>query len=481
MKKGKALIFEMGHGGRRGYSLPPLDVPPKPLAELLPQELARRLPLDIPELSEGEIIRHYTNLSRCNFAVDVGFYPLGSCTMKYSPKINEEVANLPGFAFLHPCQDDATVQGALELIYRTEECLKEITGMERFTFQPVAGAHGEITGLMMIQAYHRAQGEERRRVLVPDSAHGTNPATAAMAGCEVVQIPSDERGLVDIEALRNAVDEHTAALMLTNPNTLGLFEEDILEISQIVHAAGGLLYYDGANLNAIMGYARPGDMGFDVVHLNLHKTFSAPHGGGGPGSGPLGVTAALAPFLPLPVVEAGENGFYPDYERPQSIGKVHSFYGNFAVIVKAYTYIRMLGAEGLKQVSTDAVINANYLMNCLKQSYHLPYDRLCKHEFVLSAVKQKRKGASAMDVAKAILDYGMHPPTVYFPLIVSEALMVEPTETENKETLDQFIAVMEEIDRRIDENLAEITQAPQTTPVGRLDEVKAARQPKVRW
>ncbi|MEW5920373.1 MAG: aminomethyl-transferring glycine dehydrogenase subunit GcvPB [Bacillota bacterium] len=481
MKKGKALIFEMGHAGRRGYSLPPLDVPPKPLAELLPQELARQLPLEIPELSEGEIVRHYTNLSRSNFAVDLGFYPLGSCTMKYNPKINEEAAGLPGFAFLHPCQDGSTVQGALELIHRTEECLKEITGMARFTFQPVAGAHGEITGLLVIQAYHRARGEDRRRVLVPDSAHGTNPATAAMAGCEVVQIPSDARGMVDLAALQKAVDEHTAALMLTNPNTLGLFEEDILEISRLVHAAGGLLYYDGANLNAIMGYARPGDMGFDVVHLNLHKTFSAPHGGGGPGSGPLGVREELAPFLPLPVVEANENGYYLDYERPLSIGKVHSFYGNFAVIVKAYTYIRMLGADGLKQVSTDAVINANYLMSRLKQTYHLPYDRLCKHEFVLSAVKQKKKGAAAADVAKALLDYGMHPPTVYFPLIVEEALMVEPTETESKETLDQFIAAMEEIDRRIGENLTEITRAPHSTPVGRLDEVKAARQPRVRW
>lgn len=477
----KKLLFEMGHPGRKGYSLPPCDVPAVPLDELLPPDLQRCLPLELPELSEGEVVRHFTGLSRRNHGVDSGFYPLGSCTMKYNPKINEDMAALPGFLRLHPYQEEATVQGALQLLHLAEEELKEITAMDRFTFQPAAGAHGELTGLMIIQAFHHAQGERRTKVLVPDSAHGTNPATAAMAGCKVLEIPSDGRGLVDLEALKNALDEDTAALMLTNPNTLGLFEEDILEIGKAVHGAGGLLYYDGANLNAIMGYARPGEMGFDVVHLNLHKTFSTPHGGGGPGSGVVGVKRRLVPFLPAPLVEKGEGGYYLDYNLPQSIGKIHGFNGNFNVVVKAYTYLRMMGAAGLKQVSRDAVLNANYLMGRLRGAYGLKYDRTCKHEFVLSAREQKKKGVGAMDVAKALLDYGFHPPTVLFPLIVEEALMVEPTETENKETLDRFADVLVEIARRIELNPEEISAAPHTTVVGRLDEVKAARDLKVRW
>ncbi len=481
MKKDKALIFEMGSPGRRGCTLPPCDVPVKDLSELLPQEMMRKRSLKMPEVSEGEIMRHYLALSARNFGVDSGFYPLGSCTMKYNPKVNEEAAALPGFAFLHPLQEDATVQGALELLYQTEDCIKEITGMDRVTLQPAAGAHGELTGLMVILAYHRHRGEKRHKVLIPFSAHGTNPATAAMADCEVVQIPADERGLVDVQALKEALDEETAALMLTNPNTLGLFEEDILEIARVVHDSGALLYYDGANLNAIMGLARPGDMGFDVIHLNLHKTFAAPHGGGGPGSGPVGVKDKLADFLPLPLIEKKEKGYYLDHDRPLSIGKVHSFYGNFGVIVKAYTYMRMMGAEGLKQASMDAVLNANYLMNHLKKTYDLPFDGICKHEFVLSARRQKRKGAGAGDIAKALLDYGFHPPTVYFPLIVEEALMIEPTETEGKETLDGFIHALESINDQIEKDVQKVLDAPQTTVVGRLDEVQAARRPKLRW
>ncbi len=481
MRKEKELLFEMGAPGRRGALLPACDVLARPLGDLLPEKAQRGLSLELPELSEGEVIRHYTALSARNHGVDSGFYPLGSCTMKYNPKVNEEAAALPGFAYLHPCQDDSTVQGALELLYRAEAYLNEITGMDRVTFQPVAGAHGELTGLMLILAYHRSRGENRNKVLIPDSAHGTNPASAAMAGCSVVQIPSDARGLVDLEALKKALDEDTAALMLTNPNTLGLFEEEIAAIAAAVHGAGGLLYYDGANLNAIMGYTRPGDMGFDVVHLNLHKTFATPHGGGGPGSGPVGVKERLVPFLPLPLVEKRGADFYLDYDRPQSIGKVHGFHGNFGVVVKAYTYMAMMGAAGLKQAAADAVLNANYLMERLKKSYLLTHDRLCKHEFVLSAAWQKKNGVSAADIAKALLDYGFHPPTVYFPLIVEEALMVEPTETESKTTLDRFATAMEEIARLAGEDPAQVTGAPHTTPVGRLDEVRASRQPRVRW
>ncbi len=481
MRKEQALLFELGAPGRRGCSLPQPDVPLKPLSELLPAKMQRQIPLGLPELSEGELVRHYTALSTRNHGVDSGFYPLGSCTMKYNPKVNEEVARLPGFASLHPCQPVGSIQGALELLHRAESLLAEITGMARITFQPAAGAHGELLGMMLIHAYHESRNDQRKTVLIPDSAHGTNPASAVMAGYEIKEVPSDERGLVDLKALRAALDSSVAALMLTNPNTLGLFEKDILEIAAAVHDAGGLLYYDGANLNAIMGHARPGDMGFDVVHLNLHKTFATPHGGGGPGSGPVGVKAHLAPFLPLPQVEHGEKGYFWNEDLPLSIGKVHGFYGNFGVIVKAYTYMVMMGAAGLRQAASDAVLNANYLMERLKKSYVLPYDRRCMHEFVLSARDQKKKGVSAGDIAKALLDYGFHPPTVYFPLIVEEALMVEPTETESKETLDRFAEVMEEIARLAEEEPARLTSAPHTTPVGRLDEVRAARNPRVCW
>jgi glycine dehydrogenase subunit 2 len=482
MRKSKALLFEMSRPGRQGYSLPSSDVPEKPLEQILPADLMRSEPLELPELSENEIIRHYTELSTRNFGVDTGFYPLGSCTMKYNPKVNEDAAVIPGFAFMHPCQPEETVQGALELLYNMEEGLKELTAMDRFTLQPAAGAHGELTGLMIIQAYHRHRGDHKRnKVLIPLSAHGTNPATVSMAGYDVVQIPCDERGLVDLEALKTAVDETTSALMLTNPSTLGLFEEEIIEMARTVHEAGGLLYYDGANMNAIMGYTRPGDMGFDVVHLNIHKTLSTPHGGGGPGGGPVGVKERLVPFLPVPLVDRDGDTYTFNYDFPESIGKVHSFFGNFGVVVKAYTYMRMMGAEGLKQASTDAVLNANYLMNLLKKTYHLPYDRLCKHEFVLSARPEKKKGAGAGDIAKALLDRGFHPPTVYFPLIVEEALMIEPTDTEARETLDAFAQAMEDIAKAIDDDAERIAHGPYNTVVGRLDEVRAARSPVMRW
>jgi glycine dehydrogenase subunit 2 len=482
MRKPKALLFEISRSGRQGYSLPACDVPEKPLEQLLPKPLQRNELPQLPEMSETGIIRHYTELSTRNFGVDTGFYPLGSCTMKYNPRVNEEAALLPGFTYLHPCQPEDTVQGALELLYNMEQGLKALTGMDRFTLQPAAGAHGELTGLMVIQAYHRHRGDHKRnKVLIPLSAHGTNPATVSMAGYDVVQIPCDDQGMVDLGALKAVVDDTTSALMLTNPSTLGLFEEEITEMARAVHEAGGLLYYDGANMNAIMGYTRPGDMGFDVVHINIHKTMATPHGGGGPGGGPVGVKERLVPFLPVPLIDKKGEAFCFNYDLPESIGKMHSFYGNFGVVIKAYTYLRMMGGNGLKQASADAVLNANYLMNLLKKTYFLPYDRTCKHEFVLSARSEKKKGAGAGDIAKALLDRGFHPPTVYFPLIVEEALMIEPTETESKETLDTFARTMEEIAQAIDKDADRVAHGPYNTVVGRLDEVRAARSPVLRW
>lgn len=482
MKINRKLIFEKSVPGRVGYSLPKLDVPQSSLENLIPTEYLRDEEPNLPEVSENEVVRHFVGLSALNHGVDTGFYPLGSCTMKYNPKLNEDLARLRGFTDVHPLQPEETVQGCLELMYRMDKLLSEITGMARFTLQPAAGAHGELAGLMIIKAYHQHHGQgQRKKMLVPDSAHGTNPASAALAGFDVVEVPSDDRGGVDLEALREMVDEETAGLMLTNPNTLGLFDENIVEVARIVHDAGGLLYYDGANANAILGIARPGDMGFDVVHLNLHKTFSTPHGGGGPGSGPIGVREDLVPFLPKPMVEYDGEKYYLDYERPLSIGKIKSFYGNFNVAIKAYAYILTMGAEGLRKVSETAVLNANYIMEKLKDIYHLPYDRVCKHEFVLSAQKQKEKGITAMDIAKRLIDFGFHPPTTYFPLIVKEALMIEPTETEGKETLDAFIDAMVQIAREVEEAPEVIKEAPHDTPVRRLDETRAARKPKLRW
>ncbi len=479
MRSEYPLIFERGRTGRRAYDLPALDVPS--LDGLIPESMAGTEPLELPEIAEVDLVRHYTNLSRRNFGVDNGFYPLGSCTMKYNPKLNEEVAST--FDGLHPLLDQDMVQGALDMMLDLDRALCEITGMDRFTLQPAAGAHGEFTGLMIIRAYHEMRQDFGRGVMiVPDSAHGTNPASASMAGFKTREIKSAPDGSVDLDALRAAVGPDTAGLMLTNPSTLGLFERNITEIAKIVHEAGGLLYYDGANLNAIMGVVRPGDMGFDVVHLNLHKTFSTPHGGGGPGAGPVGVKKELIPYLPYPVIMARHGGPAAlDYDRPLSIGKVKSFYGNFQVLVKAWAYILSLGAEGLREASENAVLNANYLLHHLKGAYCAPHDRVCMHEFVLNPGKLLENGVHTTDIAKALIDRGYHPPTIYFPLIVPEAMMIEPTETESRETLDEFIAAMLDIAREALENPESLHGAPVTTPVGRPDEVAAARKPVVKY
>lgn len=481
-KENQPLVFELSKEGRVGYSLPELDVPDMDLSSLLPENLIRKEEADLPELSELDIMRHYTALSRRNHGVDSGFYPLGSCTMKYNPKINETVARFPGFAHIHPLQAEKTVQGALELMYDLQQHLVEITGMDEVTLQPAAGAHGEWTALMMIRAFHEANGEhERTKVIVPDSAHGTNPASVSVAGFDTVTVRSDENGLVDLEHLREVVGKDTAALMLTNPNTLGLFEEDILEIAEIIHGVGGKLYYDGANLNAIMSKVRPGDMGFDCVHLNLHKTFTGPHGGGGPGSGPVGVKKELMPYLPKPVLIKTEEGYTFDYNRPKSIGRVKPYYGNFGINVRAYTYIRTMGPDGLKAVTENAVINANYMMRRLESYYELPFNRHCKHEFVLSGSRQKKLGVRTLDIAKRLLDFGYHPPTTYFPLNVEEALMIEPTETESKETLDAFCDAMIQIAKEAEETPEVVQEAPHTTVISRLDETRAARHPVLKY
>ena len=479
-QQSQPLIFELSKPGRIGVSLPELDVPLHKSADLMPESMLRISAAELPEISEVEAVRHYTALSRRNYGVDNGFYPLGSCTMKYNPKINEAVANLPGFSQLHPLQHDQTTQGALALMYELQQYLAEIAGMDACTLQPAAGAHGELTGLKLIRAYHESRGERRTKIIVPNSAHGTNPATATVCGLETVEIESEADGSVNLAALKAAVGSDTAALMLTNPSTLGLFEKNILEIAEIVHGAGGLLYYDGANANALLGIVRPGDMGFDVVHFNLHKTFSTPHGGGGPGSGPVAVKAALEAFLPAPTVEFNGTEYFQNYDRPKSIGRMHTFYGNFAICLRAYAYIRSMGPDGLKQVSQDAVLNANYIKQALAEDYQLPFDRHVMHECVFAGLKN-HGSVKTLDVAKRLLDYGYHPPTVYFPLIVHEALMIEPTETESKETLDGFIETMRKIAREAQEQPELVTGAPRNTPVSRLDEVTAARKPVVRW
>ena len=481
-KDNQSLIFEVSKPGRIGYSLPELDVPEIDVSSILPQASIRTEDAELPEVSELDIMRHYTALSNRNHGVDTGFYPLGSCTMKYNPKINEAVARFPGFARIHPLQDESTVQGALEVVYDLQEHLAEITGMPQVTLQPAAGAHGEWTALMMIRAFHEANGDtQRTKVLGPDSAHGTNPASATVAGFDTVTVKSNDKGLVDLEDLKSKVGPDTAALMLTNPNTLGLFEEDILEMAAAVHGVGGKLYYDGANLNAVMSKARPGDMGFDAVHLNLHKTFTGPHGGGGPGSGPVGVTDELAAFLPKPVVEKKEDRYVLNYDVPQSIGRVKPYYGNFGIYLRAYTYIRSMGPDGLKAVTEYAVLNANYMMRRLEPYFELPYTQHCKHEFVLSGRRQKKLGARTLDMAKRLLDFGYHPPTIYFPLNVEEAMMIEPTETESKETLDNFIEAMIQIAKEVEDNPEIVQEAPHTTVIGRLDETQAARKPVLRY
>jgi len=476
------LIFEKSVPGRIGFSLPANDVPETDLNGTFGENALRSSEPNLPEVSEVDVIRHYTNLSKRNFGVDSGFYPLGSCTMKYNPKVNEDIASMEGFSQVHPLQEAKSAQGSLEVLYRMDKLLAEILGMERVTLQPAAGAQGEMTGLMIIKAYHMSRNDEKRvKIIVPDSSHGTNPASAALAGFDVVHIPSDDKGCVDISALESVLDDTVAGLMLTNPNTLGLFEENILKISEMVHNCGGLLYYDGANLNAIMGVARPGDMGFDIAHVNLHKTFSTPHGGGGPGSGPIGVVKELVPFLPVPVVEKQDDGYVLDYDRPLSIGKVKSFYGNFAVVLRAFSYIMTMGPEGLRKVSEAAVLNANYIRKRLEDVYDIPYNRICMHEFVLSAERQAKNGVTALDIAKNLLDEGFHPPTVYFPLIVHEAMMIEPTETESPETLGAFIETMRRIAEKAGTDPESLKHAPKTTYVSRLDEVKAARSPILRW
>lgn len=477
-----SLLFEKSKEGRIGYSLPERTVPEKEWKKTLPSHLIRQKPARLPEVSELQLMRHYTALSRENFGVENGFYPLGSCTMKYNPKINEVTARMDGFANIHPLQPVETVQGALQLMFELQEDLKEITGMAAISLQPAAGAHGEWTGLMMIRAFHEKNGEgkQRNKVLVPDSAHGTNPSSATIAGYDVISIPSTKEGLVDLEALRQKTGSDTAALMLTNPNTLGLFEKQIEEIAAIVHEAGGQLYYDGANLNAILAKTTPGMMGFDVVHLNLHKTFSTPHGGGGPGAGPVGVKEHLLPFLPIPrILKKGEKYGFEEEEVPDSIGRVKGYYGNFGVLVRAYTYIRTMGSVGLQQAAESAVLHANYLSSLLKKEYELPFDKICMHEFVLSGKRQKKQGVRTLDLAKSLLDNGFYAPTIYFPLIVEEAMMIEPTDTETKETLDEFAETMLRLAEEARENPEELQTAPHHQAVRRLDETRAARQIKV--
>lgn len=473
------LIFENSVKGRRCTRMPKCDVPVKELPESMRRSSAPKL----PEMSETDISRHYTKLAQRSYGVNCGFYPLGSCTMKYNPRINEEIAALPGFAGVHPLQPEHTVQGCLKVMAMAEQYLCEITGMDQMTFQPAAGAHGELTGVLLIKQYHKMRGDTKRtKIIVPDSAHGTNPATAVMAGFTCVNVPSDEEGGIDIEKLKEAVGEDTAGLMLTNPNTLGIFDKNILEITKIVKDAGGLCYYDGANLNAVMGEARPGDMGFDVVHLNLHKTFSTPHGGGGPGSGAVGFKNFLAPYMPKPHAEKRGEEYFLNGDIPQSIGRMKAFYGNFSVVVKALTYILTLGKEGIPEASQNAVLNANYLMKRLSKTYDVYTKGTCMHEFVISMEKlHKEKGVTATDIAKAMLDEGMHPPTMYFPLIVHEALMFEPTETEGKAALDDVVEAMERIYRMAEENPEKMHELPLKTVIRRPDEVKAAREPVVRY
>ncbi len=475
------LIYEKSQPGRRASAIPRHEGLPAPD---VPEQLRRARPPRLPEVPEFELVRHFTELSTRNFGIDTGFYPLGSCTMKYNPRVNERLAGLPGFAQLHPLQEDEGAQGALELEWRLQEILAEVTGLDAVSLQPAAGSQGELTGLMLVRAHfeHAGESAQRRKVVIPDTAHGTNPASVTMSGYELTHVKTDPRGNVDVDDLRGKVDEHTAALMLTNPSTLGLFDENIEEIERIFHGAGALMYYDGANLNAVCGISRPGDMGFDIVHINLHKTFSQPHGGGGPGGGPIAVRKLLEPFLPVPaVICRGDGGFGLDFDRPRSIGKVRGFTGPFGVFVRSYAYIRMYGPR-LREMSEAAVLNANYVLARVKDAYDLPFDRLCMHEFVLSARTLKREhGVTALDVAKRLMDFDFHPPTIYFPLVVPEALMIEPTETEAKETLDAFCDAMLRIVREAAEHPELIKEAPHGRPVQRLDEVRAARFPVVRY
>jgi glycine dehydrogenase subunit 2 len=483
----ESLIFEKGAPGRYASNMPSMDVPEMALEEMIPSNFLRTEPAPLPEVSEIEVVRHYTHLSQRNFGVDTGFYPLGSCTMKYNPKFNEDMAALPGFAHIHPLQPDQQVQGAIQLVYELEQYLAEIAGMARVTLQPSAGAHGELTGMMLIKAYHQSQGQGYRNlVLIPDNAHGTNPASATLADYKAVEVKTDaDTGGINMEHLRMLLESNganVAAIMLTNPNTLGLFDSNIAEIGRMIHEVGGQLYYDGANANAVLGITRPGDMGFDVVHFNLHKTCSTPHGGGGPGAGPIGVKAHLVPFLPGPLPAKNEQGYYWQDAGPQSIGKVRANLGNFGVLVRAYAYIRSNGPDGLRHVSESAILNANYLKNALADDYEIAFPLTCQHEFVATAQRQKEQnGITATDIAKRLLDFGLYAPTVYFPLIVHEAMMIEPTETETRESLDYFVEIMHQIAQEAQNDPETVRTAPHTTVVGRLDQALAARKPNLRW
>ena len=474
--KERTLIYEKSVTGRRGYTLPKIGRSEEDILSSIPGKHLRASDACLPEVTEGEAMRHFIGLSVKNHHIDKGFYPLGSCTMKYNPRLNETAASLPAFTERHPLTPCSSNQGILQLMYRLSQHLSEISGLPSVSLQPVAGAHGEFAGLLVMQAYHRAKGEKRTKFIIPDSAHGTNPASVASVGFTTIQIKSNDKGVVSPEAVEAVMAEDVAGMMLTNPNTLGIFETHVAEIARIIHAKGGLLYLDGANLNANMGIFRPGDVGFDVMHFNLHKTFSTPHGGGGPGGGGLGVTAELDRFLPLPVLEKDDKGsLFFNYDRPDSIGRLHSFYGNFANMVRAYAYVRTLGGEGLKRASEMAVLNANYLKELIRRDYELPYDVPCMHEFVVSGSRQKKLGVKTLDISKRLLDFGIHPPTNYFPLIVPEALMIEPTETESRETLDNFAEVMRQIAHEAETNPELVTSAPHSTPIKRLDEAAAAR------
>lgn len=481
MKYYDKLIFEISKSGRVGYTLPNNEFESFDLEQAIPIHLRRTLDNHMPEVSELDIVRHYSNVSRKNFGIEKGFYPLGSCTMKYNPKINEELAGLPKLRNLHPLQPASTVQGALQIYYETQKMLSSISGLAEFSLNPFAGAHGELVGLMIMKEYHHARKDfKRTKVIVPDSAHGTNPASATVVGFESIEIASNEDGTVNIEALKAALSDEIAGIMLTNPNTLGIFEKDILEVAELVHSCGGLLYYDGANLNALLGAARPGDMGFDIMHINLHKTFSTPHGGGGPGSGPVGVCEKLVKYLPKPVVKLGKNGYYLDQPKT-SIGQVTGFLGNYSVIVKAYAFILTLGKENLNMVGKLAVLNANYIKESLKEDYYLPIKGLCKHEVVFDGLLDKSTGVTTLDVAKRLLDFDVHPPTVYFPLLFSQSIMIEPVENESLDTIDEFITVMKQIAKEAKYDPDMVKHAPYNTTVRRLDEVGAARKPRVKY
>lgn len=475
------LIFDLSKSGRRGHYLPECDVPVKKNEELIDDKYLRKSAAALPEVAENEIVRHYTALSTLNHHVDKAFYPLGSCTMKYNPKINDKLAAVPAFAYLHPDQDAETVQGALQILYDLQEYLKAITGMSAVTLQPAAGSQGELVGLLLMQQYHQKKGEKRSTILIPDSAHGTNPASAVIAGYKIETLRSNDSGVLDIQDLQDKISPDVAGFMLTNPNTLGIFEHQVKEIKNILESVDAIFYMDGANMNALFGLVRPGDMGFDVMHLNLHKSFSTPHGGGGPGAGPVLVNDKLAPYLPEPIVKHDGEKYFMHKGSSDSIGRVHSFYGNFGLLLRAYVYIRLVGAQGFRNISEHAIINANYLYSRLKDHYDLGFDSQPMHEFVLSAEKQKEKGARALDIAKRLLDFGVHPPTVYFPMIVKEAMMIEPTENESKEMLDYFADVLIQIDNEITENPEILLTAPHTTPVKRLDEVGAARNVDVNY